>query len=89
MKRSIIATTLALCVGCATGVAVRDLVVVPARAQGQVGPSYEYRVVRINSYDETAHQSVVTKFGSEGWRLSGVTGSERVYFFYFERQLPR
>ena len=93
MKRSIIATTLALCVGCATGVAVRD-VIVPARAQGQTGPNYEYdAVVVLESYWENVEKrkEVLSKYGHEGWRLvsaNAVGGASLATALYFERQLP-
>lgn len=74
MKRSIIATTLVLCVGCATGVAVRDLVV-PARAQGQTGPSYEYDLVNTDTFSAQKRKQVLVRYGREGWRLAGVAYS--------------
>jgi len=92
MKRSIIATTLALCVGCATGVAIRDLVV-PARAQGQTGPSYEYDVVNANIFRVEERKQVLARYGREGWRLVTATRAHSAGFdhdmLYFERQLPR
>ena len=83
MKRSIIATTLALCVGCATGVAVRDIVV-PARAQNATGPTYDYQVVYLRGLE--AVQEAITKFGHEGWRLasSNISPSHDTILF-FER----
>jgi hypothetical protein len=77
---------LALAVGCATGGVVRDIVV-PARAQGQRGPTYEY-------WQADNNAGVLEKAGREGWHLAaavpvtadGVTVSTRLFF---ERQLPR
>ncbi len=85
MKRSILATTLAMCVSCAGGIAARDLVV-PARAQNATSPTYEYRVVRTSNVEEKWHQETMTNFAREGWRLSNVVVVDRGdVLLYFER----
>lgn len=78
---------LALTIGCATGAALRD-VVAPARAQGQIGPSYEYDAVWVA--DVTHNKEALTKYGREGWRLAAasqtsVSGTN----LFFERQLTK
>jgi hypothetical protein len=88
MKRSIPAL-LALTIGCATGAAVRDIIV-PARAQGQVGPNFEYDVVQVIDGDNASvRKQLLSKYGHEGWRLVGVTDNRGNHSLYFERQLPR
>ena len=85
MKRSIIATTLALCVGCATGVAVRDIVV-PARAQNATGPTYDYQYVHVARGHADEVQGTLSKFGREGWRLASSNATEGFeLLFIFER----
>jgi hypothetical protein len=80
-----------LLVGCATGAVVRE-VVAPARAQGQAGPSYEYRAVYVQEdFDAVGkRQQVLTKYGQEGWRLAAAEGisNGNTRVLYFERQLP-
>jgi hypothetical protein len=83
MKRSI-PVLLALTVGCATGVVVRD-VVAPVRAQGQAGPNYEYDVVKVESEDK----EVLLKYGRQGWRLAAAFSVGSGHYLYLERQLPR
>ena len=85
MKR-VLPILLALAVGCAAGSTMRD-VIVPARAQTQLGPTYEYWSVR-NKDD------VLAKAGREGWRLAGVVplqadGTTVGSTLIFERQLGR
>jgi hypothetical protein len=77
-----------LLVGCATGVAVRELVV-PARAQGQTASSYGYQTVRVDP--SGSNDDVLAKFGRQGWHLvtaapAGPNASSHV--LYFDRQLP-
>jgi hypothetical protein len=79
-----------LLVGCATGAVMRE-VVAPARAQGQVGPNYEYEMVEV--YDDTKEKGVLSRYGHEGWRLVSVTrrsgdrtGNPDARELYFERQ---
>ena len=74
MRYSIIAAV-GLMIGCSLGVAVRDLVV-PARAQGQAGPVYEYHSTRLNNdeifRDPGGLDSVLNQHGRQGFRLAGV-----------------
>ena len=82
--RRIVIPTLMLLIGCAAGVAVRE-VVVPARAQGQAGPNYEYSVVKGFDADQN-----LPKYGQEGWRLVAVTSDNNGYkYLYFEREKAR
>jgi hypothetical protein len=90
MKRSV-PLLVALAVGCATGVALREVIVVPpARAQGQVGPNYEYMAVEAIG-NVAKDQQLLTSFGQQGWRLVAVTqlGEYPRRNLYFERQLAR
>jgi hypothetical protein len=72
--RKTLIVTLALLVGCATGVAMRDLVV-PARAQGSAGPVYEYQAVQVLNPTPEKVQEVLGRFGKEGWRYVGLAGA--------------
>jgi hypothetical protein len=89
MKRSIL-VLLALTAGCATGVVARDVLVVPARAQGQTGPSYEYAVDAVVGSDGLEkRRQVLSRYGREGWRLAATTHESGNSYLYFERPLPR
>jgi hypothetical protein len=84
--KHILPILLALAVGCAAGSTMRDIIV-PARAQAQPGPSYEYWTVD-NKPD------VLAKAGREGWRLAGVIplvsdGTTVGSTLIFERQPAR
>jgi hypothetical protein len=87
MKRPIIAMTLTLLVGCATGVALRDLVV-PARAQNAVSPNFEFTTLRIDTGwtgpDAAQIDQTLNQYGRQGFHLVGVYvfGDTR---FVFER----
>ena len=71
MKRSIIATTLTLCVGCAAGIAVRDLVV-PARAQNAAGATYQFAAFKIDwNTDPSEVEKVLNNYGRQGFHLAG------------------
>ena len=84
MKRTLGAAVLFL-VGCAGGVAARDIVA-PARAQGQSGPSYEYDAVTVAN-DVSNDKEILTKYGREGWRLAAATQNGPFRNLYFERQV--
>ena len=86
MRRAI-GLSLVLMIGCVAGAAVRDIVV-PARAQGQTGPNYEYQVVHLT--ERMDENQVLAQFGSQGWRLAAIKFVDNYNNnFYFERQLPR
>jgi hypothetical protein len=88
MKRAL-GFSVMLMLGCATGVAMRDLVV-PARAQNQVGPTYEYSTVELKEYDKSDIDHATTQFAKEGWRLaSTIQRSDIRGYLIFERQLAR
>jgi hypothetical protein len=73
-------------IGCATGVAVREAIVAPARAQGQTGPNYEYRSVHVRAAEA---QQTLDQFGREGWRLVNAAPVGQLlqyHALYFERQ---
>lgn len=88
--------TLALLVGCATGAALRDLVV-PARAQGNVA-SYGYRklfgrdLIRMAKGvdpnlkgDDEAIERGMNELGKQGWRFVQVHSEPyQVTTYYFE-----
>lgn len=64
----------------------RDIIV-PARAQSQAGPSYEYGTIDNES-------GVLNKAGRQGWRLAGSVpllrdGTTVGATLFFERQLAR
>lgn len=84
--RKTLGIPLALLIGCATGVSVRDLVV-PARAAGQTGPNYEYDVLR-DGDGADAQKYLLAKYGREGWRLVSATQNGSYTYLYVERQLP-
>jgi hypothetical protein len=78
-----------LVIGCATGVAVRDIVV-PARAQNVAGPVYEYRVTNLGWSNAQAAEEQFNAFGRQGWRVAAQTGAyvtfERSYMSSAPRQ---
>jgi hypothetical protein len=82
--RRIVIPTLMLLIGCATGAVVRE-VVVPARAQGQTGPNYEYDVAEARSGLD-AKKQLVSQYGQQGWRLVTASYTPSGTFLYFERQ---
>jgi hypothetical protein len=82
--RASIPVLFALTIGCATGAVARD-VVAPARAQGQVGPNYEYTTAIVKS--DNSDNDVLVKYGQQGWRLVAAAGTGSWRYLYFERQL--
>jgi hypothetical protein len=82
--RKLMGVSLALLVGCVTGAGVRELVV-PARAQGQTGPSYEFDVVETTNSQEDDKRDL-TRYGKEGWRLVAVLPYGSYHRLYLERQ---
>ena len=89
MKRAI-GLSVVLMLGCATGAVMRDLVV-PARAQNQVGPNYEYVSVKVEGpYEQAEIDKATSEHGKQGWRLaSAFARSASVTFLIFERQIAR
>ncbi|WP_394844902.1 DUF4177 domain-containing protein [Pendulispora brunnea] len=88
MKRGLI-FGIVMMIGCATGVSVRDLVV-PARAQNQTGPSYQYSAFYILNSSNEQVQAALDKYAAQGWRLSnsfhsGCCGVQLI----FERQVQK
>jgi hypothetical protein len=71
--------------GCLAGGIAKD-VIAPARAQGQVGPSYEYDVVSVAN-DRSNDKEVLQKYGAAGWRLAAATQDGPWRTLYLERQL--
>ena len=93
--KTIIPLVIALAVGCATGVAVRDLVA-PARAQGQGGPNYEYTTVQVADPDQDKDGDVLKTYGQQGWLLVAVSPYHGkiphlggAHSLYFARPLPK
>ncbi len=78
--KSTIMLALGLMVGCAAGVAVKDIVV-PARAANQGGPVYEYKVVNLGWSSAEEAQNLLNRFGHEGWRVAAEAGA----YVTFER----
>jgi hypothetical protein len=77
-----------LLVGCATGAVVRE-VVAPARAQGQVGPNYEYQSVDLTNPAAQEINGITAKFGAQGFRLAAaLPRGDHWATLIFERQLP-
>jgi hypothetical protein len=78
MKRAL-GFSVALMIGCATGAAVRD-VVVPARAQAQAEPEYEYVVSDVEGSHSTAEvQQTLNRFAQAGWKLASNYGGYLVF----------
>jgi hypothetical protein len=86
--RRIVIPTLMLMIGCATGAVMREIVV-PARAQGQSGPNYEYEVVRLNNtFDgntDVEAKRAAMQYGAQGWRLVAASQEGGLRTLYFER----
>jgi hypothetical protein len=88
MRRGIVIPVLTLLIGFASGVAVREAVVAPARAQGQAAPNHEYDAVMTTSIDKD--KEAMSKHASEGWRLVAATTDGHGFTrLYFERQRAR
>lgn len=87
MKRSLVLVA-ALMIGCIAGVAVKDIVV-PARAQGVTGATYEYQIVKSTwAADAEWYQGAIGKFANEGWRYvdSIPRGDSQIIVFERPRQ---
>jgi hypothetical protein len=78
----------ALMIGCAAGVALKDLVV-PAHAQPG-GPSYEYKVIKSTWVpDADYYENAANQFGKEGWRFAFAIQRGDYTLLTFERPKPR
>jgi len=80
-----IAFAVVLMIGCASGVSVRDLVV-PARAQNQIGPTYQYSSIHV-LFSNDDIQRALDKYADQGWRLSNAVSAGSSIDLIFERQV--
>jgi hypothetical protein len=89
VMRASIPVLLALMIGCATGATVRDLVV-PARAQNQLGPVFEYSTVKLFNYNKADIDNALTQYSTQGWRLSAThQQTDFAGYLIFEREKGR
>ena len=83
-------TTVALIVGCAGGVAIRE-VVFPAHAAPGV-PTYSYKVYDVRSFgamdDEKRFEAVLNQLGQAGMRYAGCIPTSASGCLYFAVEQP-
>jgi hypothetical protein len=79
-------------VGCATGAAVREIVV-PARAQGQAPFIYQYSTFNLQDLglaggSPEEREAILNRYGQQGWRVAAATTIVTGTLIIFERAIP-